>query len=133
MVRKQGLGTFAKHPIDQELSTVRTIPEVLLMLGMMPDVKVLSFGAVLPPADVQRELQVPPGERVVLMKRLYCAGRAPVALVYVYLPLALKQHAMCHYHSERYTFSVTVPRRRLTSRSAFMEPDTPGRLKLVKS
>jgi DNA-binding GntR family transcriptional regulator len=37
LVRWQGVGTFAGHPIDQELSTVQTRPEVLLMLGLIPD------------------------------------------------------------------------------------------------
>src|SRR5262245_59326582 len=41
VIRKQGIGTFAGHPVEQELSSVRTIPEVLHTLGMMPDVKVL--------------------------------------------------------------------------------------------
>lgn len=203
VVRKQGIGTFAGHPIDQELSSVQTIPEVLLTLGMMPGVKVLSFETVAPPADVKRALKLRAGERVVLMKRLYRSGRTPVALVYVYLPLALKEHAeilkderaasettytilekklgvvikdarhvikariasrevaralrikdgapilvldrlacgidgqpleydVCHYHSERYTFSVTVPRRRLTSKGSFVETDaSEGRRKLA--
>ena len=192
VVRKQGIGTFAGHPIDQELSSVRTTPEVLMTLGMMPDVKVLSFSPVTPPAEVQRELKLPAGERVLLLKRLYRLDQNPVALVYVYLPLALREHAeilrdgqvpaettftileeklgvvikdarhvikaaiadgevaralqveagapilvlnrltsgidgqpleydVCHYHSERYSFSVTVPRNRLTSKSAFVD------------
>jgi GntR family transcriptional regulator len=205
VVRKQGIGTFAAHAIDQELSSVQTIPEVLLMLGMMPDVKVISFGTVAPPVDVQRELKLSPGERVVLMKRLYRSGRTPIALVHIYLPLALKEHAeflqderapsettytilekklgvvikdarhvikarnatrdvaralriktgapilvlerlttdidgqpleydVCHYHSERYRFSVTVPRHRLASKTTIMEADTPNRrLKLIRS
>jgi len=192
VVRKQGIGTFAGHAIDQELSTVRTIPEVLMTLGMMPDVKVLSFGAVRPPLEVQRELKLQPGERVLLMRRLYRSGQMPVALVHVYLPAAMMKHAdilrnersptettytileqklgvvikeaqhviksrianrdearalrikagapilvierlttdtkgrpleydVCHYHSERYTFSVTVPRRELASKGAFVQ------------
>ena len=206
LVRRQGIGTFAGHPIDQELSTVRTTPEVLLMLGMMPDVKVLSFATMVPPADVQRALKLRPGERVILMKRLYRSGNTPIALVHVYLPLALEKHAeilkneraptettytileqklgvtikearhvikacnakqdvaralriktgapilvldrlsvgadgrpleydVCHYHSGRYTFSVTVPRRKLTSKSAaLLDTETEGRrLKLVRS
>jgi GntR family transcriptional regulator len=190
VVRKQGIGTFAGHPIDQELSSVQTIPEVLLMLGMMPDVKVLSFGTIMPPPDVQHELRLRRGERAVLMKRLYRSGTTPIALVHVYLPLALKEHAealrnertpsettytilekklgvvikearhvikarnasgevaralrikagapilvldrlttgidgqpleydVCHYHSERFRFSVTVPRHRLAAKTGF--------------
>jgi GntR family transcriptional regulator len=189
LVRRQGVGTFVGHSIDQELSSVQTTPEVLLALGMMPDVKVLSFATVVPPAEVQTALRLRPGERVVLMKRLYSSGKTPVALIFVYLPLALEKHAqilkdgraptettytilekklgvsikearhvikaqradrvvaralrvkvgapilalerltvgidgrpleydVCHYHSGRYTLSVTVPRRKLAAKPA---------------
>jgi GntR family transcriptional regulator len=206
LVRRQGVGTFAGYPIDQELSSVQTTPEVLLMLGMIPDVKVLSFATVQAPAEAQRALKLAPGERVVLMKRLYRSGNAPIALVHVYLPLALEAHAeilkderapaettytilekklgvtikearhvikarnadrgvaralrikngapilvldrltvgvdgrpleydVCHYHSGRYMFSVTVPRRKLTSKpAALLDTKPEGRkLKLVRS
>ncbi len=93
LVRRQGVGTFVGHSIDQELSSVQTTPEVLLTLGMMPQVKVLSFATVVPPPDAQAALRLRPGERVVLMKRLYSSGRTPVALVFVYLPLALEKYA----------------------------------------
>ncbi len=206
LVRRQGVGTFVGHPIDQELSSVQTTPEVLLMLGMVPDVKVLNFAAVVPPPDVQRALRLRPDERVVLMRRLYRSGGTPIALVHVYLPLALEQHAeilkseraptettytileqklgvtikearhvikagnadrdvaralrvkpgaailvldrltvgvdgrpleydICHYHSGRYTFSVTVPRRKLTAKpAALVDTASSGRrLKVVRS
>jgi GntR family transcriptional regulator len=205
VVRKQGIGTFVAHPIDQELSSVQTIPEVLLMLGMMPGVKVLSFAIVSPPAEVKRALKLRDGERVVLMKRLYRAGRTPIALVYVYLPLVLRKHAeilkneraptettysiletklnveikeahhvvrarnaspevaralrikagapilvldritissderpleydVCHYHSERYRFSVTVPRRKLAATAEIIEVRPLGqRLRFLRS
>jgi GntR family transcriptional regulator len=189
---KQGIGTFAAHPIEHELSSLKTIPEVLLMLGMVPKVRVLSFGTVSPPAEVKRALKLRNGKKVLRMKRLYSSGRTPIALVYVYLPLELREHAkhlkderapaettfsiletkigveikeahhvvkahnasaevgralrtktgapilvvnrltvasdgrpleydICHYHSERYTFSVTVPRRRLSTTAKIIE------------
>ncbi len=93
LVRRQGVGTFVGHPIDQELSSVQTTPEVLLSLGMIPKVKVLSFATVLPPPDVQTALRLGAGERVVLMKRLYTSGSTPIALLYVYLPSALEKYA----------------------------------------
>jgi GntR family transcriptional regulator len=192
VVRKQGIGTFAAYPIDQELSSVRTTPEVLLTLGMIPDVKVLSFGPVEPNLDVQRKLRLKAGEKILLLKRLYRFNRVPVALVHVHLPLALAEHAgilrdgraplettftileeklgvvikeahhaitaqiadkdvanalkikkgapilvlnrltnsvdgqaleydVCHYHAERYKFSVTVPRHRFTSKGILVD------------
>jgi GntR family transcriptional regulator len=205
VVRRQGVGTFAGHAINQELSTVSTIPEVLMTLGVMPDVKVLSFAAVRPPEDVRRKLKLETDEQVLLIRRLYRSGRVPIALVHVYLPLAMMKHAgvlrdgrtpsettytilernlgviikdaqhviksriasreearalkiksgspilvlerltngvdgrpleydVCHYYSERYTFSVTVPRRSLASKGVLAQAnDGRGRLKLVKS
>src|SRR3990167_2040435 len=41
LVRKQGLGTFVRHPIDQELTSVRTITEVLLSKGITPEIEVV--------------------------------------------------------------------------------------------
>jgi GntR family transcriptional regulator len=199
LIRRQGVGTFVGHAIDQELSSVQTTPEVLLTLGMMPKVNVLSFATLVPPAEARAALRLRPGERVVLMKRLYSSGGTPIALVYVYLPLALEKHAeilkdgraptettftilendlgvtikearhvikarhadrtvaralrvktgaailvlerlavgsdgrpleydICHYHSERYTLSVTVPRRKLTAKpAALVNAQTEGR------
>ena len=92
-VLRRHIGTFAGHAINQELSTVSTIPEVLMTLGMMPDVEVLSFAAVRPSADVQRKLKLKANEQVLLIKRLYRSGRAPIALVHVYLPIAMMKHA----------------------------------------
>jgi GntR family transcriptional regulator len=204
VVRKQGIGTFAGHPIDQELSSLRTTPEVLQMLGMIPDVKVLSFQKTLPSQEVSRALRLREGERAILMKRLYRSGGTPVALVYVYLPLALEEHAevlrderaptettytilesklgveikeahhvvrarhasrevaralrvkegdpvlvvdrltlasdgqplefdVCHYNAERYTFSVSVPRRKLTSTATFQSNRRQPALKIVNA
>jgi GntR family transcriptional regulator len=93
LVRKQGLGTFVRHPIDQELTSVRTITEVLLAKGITPELKVVSFGPVVPPASVQRQLQLAQGEKILLVKRLYRHGKEPLALVYIYLPLAVMREA----------------------------------------
>jgi GntR family transcriptional regulator len=93
LVRKQGLGTFARHPIDQELTSVRTITEVLLSKGITPEVEVVSFGPVVPPVRVQRELRLQSGDQLLLAKRLYRYRGEPLALVYIYLPLAIAREA----------------------------------------
>ena len=49
--RKQGLGTFVKNPIRQELSRAYTITEVLLSKGIKPQIKVISFGVTQPPTS----------------------------------------------------------------------------------
>ena len=93
LVRKQGLGTFVRHPIDQELTSVRTITEVLLSKGITPEIEVVSFGPVVPPARVQRELQLHQAEQMLLVKRLYRHRGEPLALVCIYLPLSVMREA----------------------------------------
>lgn len=93
LVRKQGLGTFVRHPIDQQLTSVRTITEVLLSKGITPEIEVVSFGPVVPPAKVQRELQLREGEQILLVKRLYRYQGQPLALIYIFLPLAVMREA----------------------------------------
>src|ERR1700732_2932943 len=54
--RKQGLGTFVRAPISQELSRVQTITEVLLSRGITPSVKDISLETVRPPGVVRLSL-----------------------------------------------------------------------------
>jgi GntR family transcriptional regulator len=91
--RKQGLGTFARHPIDQKLGSAQTITEVLLEQGITPEIKVLGFGAVVPPPRVRQALRLPQGERLILVKRLYCYQGQAIALIHIYLPLAVAEEA----------------------------------------
>ncbi len=91
--RKQGLGTFVRNPIDQDLTNVRTITEVLLEQGITPQIKVLSFGAVVAPQAVRQALGLREGERLLRVKRLYRYRRLPIALVYIYLPLCVQKDA----------------------------------------
>src|SRR5208337_2904600 len=78
--RKQGLGTFVRNPISQELSSVQTITEVLLSRGITPRVRVVSFGVVRPPELVSRALLLSGDEKLLLAKRLYLNEDEPVAL-----------------------------------------------------
>lgn len=91
--RKQGLGTFVRDPINQELSRVQTITEVLLSKGITPRIKVISFGAVRPPEIVRNALLLNENEQLLLAKRLYLNGEEPLALLHIFLPLSIRQHA----------------------------------------
>jgi len=93
IIRRQGLGTFAGQAIDQELSRVRTIPEVFLSRGLSPEIEVRGFGVVTAPASAQLELGLRPRDRVVQIKRLYRHHGQPIALLHVYVPLSLRRHA----------------------------------------
>ncbi len=91
--RKQGLGTFVRRTINQELSQVQTITEVLLAKGIVPRIKVISFGAVVPPENVRRALQLNENDTLLLAKRLYLDNDEPVALLHIFLPLSVRKHA----------------------------------------
>ncbi len=56
--RKQGIGTFVCDRLSQELSRVQTITEVMRSKGISPGVKVLEFGAVVPPKDVAKAMDM---------------------------------------------------------------------------
>src|SRR6202043_2029538 len=91
--RKQGLGTFVRDPINQELSRVQTITEVLLSRDITPKVKVISFEAVRPPAVVSRALLLNGSEKLLLAKRLYLNENDPVAPLHIFLPLNMREQA----------------------------------------
>jgi GntR family transcriptional regulator len=73
--------------------------------------------------DVARALRIKTGAPILVLERLTTDIDGQ--------PL---EYDVCHYHSERYRFSVTVPRHRLASKTTIMEADTPNRrLKLIRS
>ena len=93
VVRKQGLGTFVRNAINQELASVQTITEVLLAKGITPRVKVLSFGEVSPPEHVRTALRLKDNKKLLLIERLFLNRDEPVARLLLYLPLSLREHA----------------------------------------
>lgn len=93
VVKRQGLGTFVRNPIRQELSSVRTMTEVLLEKGITPRIKVLNFGETIPPEEVRISMRLEPEERLLLVERLYFDEDEPIALVRIYLPLSIRAEA----------------------------------------
>jgi GntR family transcriptional regulator len=93
VVRKQGLGTFVRHPISQDLTNVQTITEVLLGKGITPHVKLLSFGAVSPPDHVREALLLPDDAELLQIERLFFNKDESITRLRVFLPLALRDHA----------------------------------------
>jgi GntR family transcriptional regulator len=93
VVRKQGLGTFVPDAINQELSSVQTQTEVLLARGIAPEITVLSFGAVYPPENVRATLRLNQNEQLLQVERLYQRSGEPFALLRIFLPLSVREHA----------------------------------------
>ncbi|WP_281404987.1 GntR family transcriptional regulator [Nitratireductor sp. XY-223] len=88
--RRQGLGTFVKGPqISQQLNRgARTIVEAMRAHGLEPEVQVLGLEQVDAPAFVADALGTGP-QPVTLLRRVYLHEGMPIALVELYLPLAM--------------------------------------------
>ncbi len=90
IVRRQGKGTFvgATHVNQQLNQQAKTIVEALREKGIEPEVEVLGIDQVVPPQRVS-EVFGNSGEKVTRLRRCYKHNGAPIALVYLYLPLAM--------------------------------------------
>ncbi|MDP2619730.1 MAG: GntR family transcriptional regulator [Hyphomicrobiales bacterium] len=88
--RRQGKGTFVRAPqVKQKLNReAKTIIEALRERGHEPDVKVLALEQLLPPAHVS-ELLGTADQQVTRLRRSYSVDGAPIALVDLFLPLAM--------------------------------------------
>ncbi len=89
IVRRQGKGTFVgTPPLNQQLDRqAKTIIEALRERGIEPEVDILGIDQVAPPQRVREAFgDVAPVTRLI---RCYRHEAAPIALVYLYLPLAM--------------------------------------------
>ncbi|WP_196223246.1 GntR family transcriptional regulator [Roseibium sp. RKSG952] len=88
--KRQGLGTFVTgKAIRQKLAgKARTINEVLLDQGIVPDIRQLSFEEVVPDKSVTQALGTGAGS-VKRLRRLYSHEGEVLVLMELYLPLAM--------------------------------------------
>jgi len=88
--RRQGKGTFVASPaVNQTLGDgAKTIVEALAEKGIEPDVTVLGLDRVAPPPHVRAAFHGADAP-VVRLRRLYAHAGCPIALVDLYVPLAL--------------------------------------------
>lgn len=88
--RRQGKGTFVRSPqMNQTLNReAKTILEALRERGIEPDVRVVGMQQLQPTEDVA-EILGTDGEPVTRLRRVYLNAEVPIALVDLYLPLAL--------------------------------------------
>jgi GntR family transcriptional regulator len=85
-----GKGTFVSaSKINQELHTLSSFTEEMLRRGQHPSSRVLSTGIMAADEEVARALQIEPGTKVVVMKRVRLADNQPVALETTTLVAAL--------------------------------------------
>jgi GntR family transcriptional regulator len=86
LVRRRGSGTFVQQPkIAQEL-TMTSFSEDMRRRGMVPGSRTLSIANELAGARLGRALQVSPGEKILVIKRLRLADGETMAIETLHLP-----------------------------------------------
>src|SRR4051794_37279618 len=86
LVRRRGSGTFVQQPkIAQEL-TMTSFSEDMRRRGMVPGSRTVSLTTELAGARLGRALQVSPGDKVLVIKRLRLADGEPMAIETLHLP-----------------------------------------------
>src|SRR5436305_13505479 len=89
LVRRRGSGTYVQQPkIAQEL-TMTSFSEDMRRRGMAPGSRTLSLARELAGARLGRFLQVSPGEKILVIKRLRLADGETMAIETLHLPEAL--------------------------------------------
>src|ERR671923_2556765 len=80
LVRRRGSGTYVQQPkISQEL-TMTSFSEDMRRRGMMPSSRTLSLERELAGARLGRSLQVSPGDKILVIKRLRLADGETMAI-----------------------------------------------------
>src|SRR5436305_10152954 len=89
LVRRRGSGTYVQQPkIAQEL-TMTSFSEDMRRRGMVPGSRTVSLSRELAGARLGRSLQVSPGEKILVIKRLRLADGETMAIETLHLPEAL--------------------------------------------
>ena len=89
LVRRRGSGTYVQHPkIAQEL-TMTSFSEDMRRRGMVPGSRTLSLTQELAGARLGRALQVSPGDKILVIKRLRLADGETMAIETLHLPEAI--------------------------------------------
>ena len=86
LVRRRGSGTYVQQPkIAQEL-TMTSFSEDMRRRGMVPGSRTVSLSRELAGARLGRSLQVSPGEKILVIKRLRLADGEAMAIETLHLP-----------------------------------------------
>lgn len=87
--RKQGVGTFVNEPglqIKSRLEEIWSYEDVLTDHGYTPSVRMLGVDTVTADADDVADLEIEPGEPLVVMKKLFLEDTRPVVLTVNRIP-----------------------------------------------
>lgn len=87
--RERGVGTFVAGPkLTQSLARVGSFSERMREAGRQPSSQVLSLQVLPAPANIARQLAIPPQAPVFQLRRLRLANGEPVMIETAYLPEA---------------------------------------------
>jgi len=87
LVRSHGRGTFvAVVPVRKPLLPLVGFSEDMASRGLHPGARVVRFESTRTPAPVASELQLPPGQTIIVLKRVRLADGAPMAVETVHAP-----------------------------------------------
>jgi GntR family transcriptional regulator len=89
--RKQGAGTFVNEPglqIKSRLEEIWSYEEVLRAHGYTPSVEVLDLTEEKADEAVAKDLGISPGDKVLVMEKLFLEDDEPVVLTSNYVPAA---------------------------------------------
>jgi len=87
LVRSHGRGTFvALSPVRKHLLPLVGFSEDMSSRGLKPGARVVLFEKSAAPGPVARELQIAPGQQIIVLKRLRLADGSPMAVETVHAP-----------------------------------------------
>lgn len=84
--RQRGKGTYIAHPtLEQTTSRIISFTEDMRQRGFDPGTNVLDAAIIPAPQDIAEQLQIPPDEELVKIKRLRLADGEPMSIEESYL------------------------------------------------
>lgn len=90
LVRQQGRGTFREVPkLVHELNNITSWTEQMNALGYSPRTVAREVAEIAPPRKIVTLLELPPGEKVIQIRRTRLANDEPITLMVNYLPGSL--------------------------------------------
>jgi GntR family transcriptional regulator len=87
IIRKQGRGTFVREPkIAQELTQLKSWGESIRQSGLEPQTVSSEIDVLEPTLEISQSLALPPGTKLVRVRRLRFANGDPICIMTNYLP-----------------------------------------------
>ena len=91
LIRDHGRGTFVAQPrVEQRLNQLTSFTQDMIARDVLPGSRILDMSIGAPEPAVAQALQLEPGGKVIVLKRLRLANGEPLAIENAYLP-----HKLC--------------------------------------